>query len=234
MLEALHVQLRAEVSELCEKNQHLMRVLHENMAASQADREARRAALNLLEDAVAARESEGRENAERRRAEEELRTSEEKYRTLFESIDEGFCIIERLSATGSHRLDFRFVEANPAFAAQAGVDGVVGKTFRQVFPGEAEEWYWTLENVIETGESDPLRARAGDPGLGSSSSTRSAWETTGQGRAAVIFKDISQRKAAEAALIEADRRKDEFLATLAHELRNPLSPDQQFRSSSCG
>ena len=36
--------------------------------------------------------------------------------------------------------------------------------------------------------------------------------------------DISDRKRAEDALLEADRRKDEFLATLAHELRNPLAP----------
>jgi PAS domain S-box-containing protein len=36
--------------------------------------------------------------------------------------------------------------------------------------------------------------------------------------------DITERKEAEHALREADRRKDEFLATLAHELRNPLSP----------
>jgi PAS domain S-box-containing protein len=36
--------------------------------------------------------------------------------------------------------------------------------------------------------------------------------------------DITERKAAEEALKEADRRKDEFLATLAHELRNPLAP----------
>jgi PAS domain S-box-containing protein len=36
--------------------------------------------------------------------------------------------------------------------------------------------------------------------------------------------DISARKAAESALVEADRRKDEFLAMLAHELRNPLAP----------
>ncbi|MGQ0764727.1 MAG: ATP-binding protein [Gemmatimonadota bacterium] len=40
----------------------------------------------------------------------------------------------------------------------------------------------------------------------------------------LVFRDVSERRAAEGALREADRRKDEFLATLAHELRNPLSP----------
>jgi PAS domain S-box-containing protein len=39
-----------------------------------------------------------------------------------------------------------------------------------------------------------------------------------------VLIDISAQKLAEAALLEADRRKDEFLATLAHELRNPLAP----------
>jgi PAS domain S-box-containing protein len=41
------------------------------------------------------------------------------------------------------------------------------------------------------------------------------------------FRDITKRKQAEAALRETDRRKDEFLATLAHELRNPLAPIRQ-------
>jgi PAS domain S-box-containing protein len=39
-----------------------------------------------------------------------------------------------------------------------------------------------------------------------------------------VYMDVSERKQAETALHEAARRKDEFLAMLAHELRNPLAP----------
>ncbi len=42
----------------------------------------------------------------------------------------------------------------------------------------------------------------------------------------VYFREISETKKAILALQQADRRKDEFLATLAHELRNPLAPLQ--------
>jgi PAS domain S-box-containing protein len=42
-----------------------------------------------------------------------------------------------------------------------------------------------------------------------------------------VARDISQQKQLNAALLETDRRKDEFLATLAHELRNPLAPIRQ-------
>lgn len=45
--------------------------------------------------------------------------------------------------------------------------------------------------------------------------------------ASKITRDVTQRKRNEAALREMDRRKDEFLATLAHELRNPLAPIRQ-------
>jgi PAS domain S-box-containing protein len=42
--------------------------------------------------------------------------------------------------------------------------------------------------------------------------------------AVLVFRDITQRKRSQDALLQADRRKDEFLAVLAHELRNPLAP----------
>jgi PAS domain S-box-containing protein len=45
--------------------------------------------------------------------------------------------------------------------------------------------------------------------------------------AIMVFHDVSARRRAEIALREADRRKDEFIAVLAHELRNPLAPIRQ-------
>jgi len=51
------------------------------------------------------------------------------------------------------------------------------------------------------------------------------YDETGRVRGSVgVLVDITERKRAEEALREADRRKDEFLAMLAHELRNPLAP----------
>src|SRR5207253_4697088 len=66
---------RAEVRRLSQENADLSKQLAEAKAGMQMDRAQRRAALNLVEDAVRAREAEQRENSERRRVEEELRKS---------------------------------------------------------------------------------------------------------------------------------------------------------------
>lgn len=133
---------------------------------------------------------------ERKGAEEALRESEERYRTLFASIDEGFCVIEKVEGGAGEPLDFRYVEANPAFAVHAGVSGVVGKTIRQAFPGEPEEWFLTYDSIIRTGE--PMRFERGLVTQGrvlELYAFRVDDET--RRRVAVIFKDITARKEAE-------------------------------------
>ena len=63
--------------------------------------------------------------------------TETHYRALFDALDDGFCVIEKVKGLAGEPLDFVYVEANLAFAVQSGADqtqAVVGKTIRQLFP----------------------------------------------------------------------------------------------------
>jgi len=68
------------------------------------------------------------------RSEEALRASEERYRTLFSSIDEGFCIIEMILDEHEKPVDYRFLEVNPTFEKQTGLVGATGKTDTRTRP----------------------------------------------------------------------------------------------------
>jgi PAS domain-containing protein len=68
----------------------------------------------------------------RKQVEENLRESEEKYRTLFESINQGFCTIEVLFDKDEKPVDYRFVVVNPAFERQTGIENAVGRRMREI------------------------------------------------------------------------------------------------------
>lgn len=151
-----------------------------------------------------------------------LRQSEEKYRTLFESIDQGFCLFEMVYEDG-RPVDYRFIEVNPAFERQTGLVDAAGRTIRELAPAHEQDWYDIYGEVERTGE--PLRfvrrAEALDRDFDVYAFRVGPKHAP---RVAALFADITDRRRMEEALLRADRRKDEFLATLAHELRNPLAP----------
>ena len=82
-----------------------------------------------------------------------LHTSKERYRILFEAMDEGFCVIEMLYDPDGKANDYRFVEINQAFEKQSGLHEAQGKTIRQLVPDQDGSWYEIFGKVVETGES---------------------------------------------------------------------------------
>ena len=92
---------------------------------------------------------------ERKLAEDALRESEERYRSLFNSIDAGFCIIEMIFDEHDKALDYRFLEVNPAFERQTGMLAATGKRMRELVPDLEEHWFKTFGQVALMGE--PIR-----------------------------------------------------------------------------
>lgn len=137
---------------------------------------------------------------ERRRAEEELRKSEERYRKLFDSIDEGFCVVDLIYDEQQRPVDYRFVEVNPAFLRQTGLVDAVGKTARTMVPTHEEGWFEIFGKVARTGEPIHFERRE----LGRYYEVYAF--RVGKDRVAALFGDVSERKRWEDVLRESEER----------------------------
>jgi len=89
---------------------------------------------------------------ERKQAADELRQSEMRYRTLFNTLIEGFCIIELIFDAHGNPTDYRILESNPAFEQQTGLHNAQGRLIRDLVPGLESYWFESFGRIALTGE----------------------------------------------------------------------------------
>ncbi|WP_207494474.1 PAS domain S-box protein [Aridibaculum aurantiacum] len=137
---------------------------------------------------------------ERRRSEEALRESEAKYRTLYESMDQGYCTIE-LIFDDNRCIDFRYLETNPAFERQSGLHNAIGKTITELAPNIEPKWFQIYGNVALTG--NPIRVEEESKALNRWFEVY-AMRVGGaeERKVGVFFTDITSRKSSELLLQE--------------------------------
>ncbi len=121
------------------------------------------------------------------------------YRSLFDTMDEGFCIIEFFDGPHGPLSDYVHVLANAAYAKHAGIPNVVGQKLREMVPDEADDWVVRYGAVLRTGE--PLHFEQELVATGRVLSvTTFRIEPAEKRQVAVLFKDVTERRRAEQAL----------------------------------
>jgi PAS domain S-box-containing protein len=146
-----------------------------------------------------------------------LRKAQERFETIFDTVEAAFAIVEVKFDENDEPINYRFIEANPAFARQSGVD-LRGKWVTEHAPNLERFWFETYGRVAKTGEPvnfenyaeafqrwfDVRAVRVGDPA---------------DRQIAIIFNDVTARREAEERLrvSEAMARKNAERVQLALE-----------------
>ncbi|AWN37121.1 hybrid sensor histidine kinase/response regulator [Methylobacterium radiodurans] len=138
-----------------------------------------------------------------------LAESEARYRALFDAVDSGFCVVEMRFDANDRAVDYRFVELNPAFAAQTGLHEAAGRWASDLVPNLERSWFDTYGEVARTGQ--PVRFESGSVAMGRYFDVHALRVgEPEQHRVAILFNDITDRRRLENHLeATAQERADE-------------------------
>ncbi len=153
---------------------------------------------------------------ERLEMERQLLESKQRYQMLFNSIDEGFCVLDVVMDDVGTPIDYRSVEVNTAFQKQTGLHDAEGKTISELVPGQDEAWDPWVKNygriaATQVAERFELEAVPLDRFY-----EVFAFPIEGKNLLGVLFRDIKARK-------EAETHREMLTLELSHRVKNSLA-----------
>ncbi|MCW4030626.1 MAG: PAS domain S-box protein [Candidatus Bathyarchaeota archaeon] len=145
-----------------------------------------------------------RDITERKRILQELKESEEIYRTLFDSSDDGFILVEPIFDENNYTFDYRFLKVNPAYERLTGAKSgeVLGKRVKEVAPDLDKSLFSLVDFVIKNQKAkhNEFFDQHSDKWYDS------YYFPFGKNRVGILFRDISKQKSVEAALRSSEER----------------------------
>ncbi len=137
-------------------------------------------------------------------ARKKIEESEQKYRSLFDSMNQGFCVLEMIFDENKVPVDYRFLEINPVFERQTGLKNAIGKTARDLVPNLEQHWFDLYGKVALTGQ--PERFTEGSEAMNRWFDVY-AFRMGGEQscKVALLFSDITERRKAENAIRKSEQ-----------------------------
>jgi len=156
--------------------------------------------------------------------------ADDRYRSLVNSIDAGFCIVEMKFDGAGSPIDYKFIGVNHAFTDQTGLHDATGKWMRTLAPEHEQHWFDIYGNVALTGEAIRFENKA--------DALDHRWYDVhafrmGPSKAhqvGILFNDITERK-------KAEQQRQVLVEELGHRLKNTMTlvqaiASQTFRDTS--